>query len=167
MFLGAELAVYGQSPLELEADKFLASVDVKSAEACLFGRLSKNDQVRWVHIELSRDPLNTFLHIIKRPGIIVKHEEGPFGAETALKVRVADRKGMVVFILRIWNGTISIERSGEETISFECLDFKLPDELRAFVSQMAGKKSPDAKIREAATFEELLEQLALGDPQIK
>ncbi len=167
LVLGNLHSVYSQTSLELEVDKLRASLHVKTAEACLFGRLPKNDQTVWVHLDLSSEPLNSFLSILKRPGLRVAHSDGPFGADSVLKARVVNSNGSLLFTMRIWNETISIERPNEKAISFECLDLNLRSELRAFVSSLAAKKSINAKVREAKSYEELLDQLALGDPQVQ
>lgn len=151
---------------EAELEKLAAVVSKNGHSAYVFGRLPVSGELRWIHAEVSGNALNRLISKFKRPAKQVKHHDGPFGAGWVLKLRVTDSTDKAAFVLRMWNSTVSIEKRGSETSSFECLDITLPEELGSLMDDLAKKKLAGVKIKMAITQKELLEQLALGDPQI-
>lgn len=141
-------------------------VVTEETRLCVFGRLPDGENYRWIHAQLVGPPVKKLLNIFNVQGAPVQHVDGPFAAECAIIVRASDKKGKHLFNLRLWNSRVAIEVPGDPVVSFESTNLDIPQKAREVINEFKVKKEPSAFIFESSELNQLLEQLAINDPQI-
>lgn len=134
---------------------------------CIFGRLPDKENYSWLHAVLVGGRVKEVIEMLNHDGVQVPHVDGPFASECALIIRAFDKKGNILFSIRMWNTRVSIQVSGDKTVSFIDSQLDTPEKIRELINKLKAKNEPGISVLEASELDILIDQLAIGDQQIK